>query len=299
VYTFTGSQKPGNVTVKVCEKLEPGWTQSFPGGDGCHTFTFPPTGFDSFFDLDFGNWYPVDVTACKARQNYSSTTTTPVAGWPVYLTIGGVQQEPVQYTGANGCYTWTGLTPGLVYDVHEGVKPGWLALGSVDFVFDKAMSGDSFSHTFVNQPLQGCTPGFWQGGNDFGTAGGKWLWNEDNDPDWGASGGAGTNPYKWDDSFCGFFGCSESGTMWYYVNPDMWSINNDFHKAARSLTAAYLNASWGMGYAYTTTELKAMWTYAYANGTLLALHTELDAANNAYYRSLDYGPYCPISAGGY
>jgi hypothetical protein len=44
-----------------------------------------------------------------------------------------------------------------------------------------------------------------------------------------------------------------------------------------------------MGYAYSTAELKTMWTAALGSGSLLALHTELDAANNARMG-------CPISA---
>jgi hypothetical protein len=295
VYTFTGGAKPVEVSLTVCEELQSGWTQSFPAGGACHHFKFNPTGFNSFFDLDFGNWWPVDVTACKDRQNHDGST-TPIAGWMVSLTKEG-EVVDTQPTGSNGCYTWYGLKPGFSYDVHEESKPGWKALGDVDYIWplEDAFSGASLSHTFVNQPLEGCTPGFWQGGNDFETAGGKWYWNEPNDPDWA---GFYDQPFNWYTSFCGFFGCSESGDMWYYINPDMWSVNDDFHKAARSLTAAYLNASWGIGYAYTQAELMAMWADAYANNTLLALHTELDAANNAYYREQP-PPYCPISASGY
>lgn len=89
--------------------------------------------------------------------------------------------------------------------------------------------------------------------------------------------------------------------MWYHINPDMWSVNDDFHKAARSLTAAYLNASWGMAYAYTTQELMDMWDAAVANPDdehvgFLALHTALDAANNYYNNPLGS---CPISASGW
>jgi hypothetical protein len=297
VYTFTGSQKPVDVSVTVCEELKDGWTQSYPDGDGCHSFTFTPTGFDSFFDIDFGNWRPVDVTACKVRDldGEPGGETVPVAGWEVSLTEEGTVTDTNQ-TGDDGCYTWSGLTPGIAYDVHEESRPGWEALDGVDFDFDKAKSGESFSHTFVNAVLEGCTPGFWQGGNDFGTAGGKWLWNEDNDPQWVDSGGAGYNPYIWTTGFCGFFGCTDGSDMWYYLNPELWSVNDDFHKAARSLVAAYLNASWGMNYAYTTVQLSQMWSAAVASGDFMSLHLELDAANNAYYRE-DGGPRCPISAG--
>jgi hypothetical protein len=155
------------------------------------------------------------------------------------------------------------------------------------------------THAWVNIPYQGCTPGFWQGGNDFGTAGGKWLWNEMPDPQWPLSGGQGTNPYMWTTPFNDKFS-GGSGDMWYYINPDLWGQgeNDDFHKAARSLVAAYLNASWGMNYPYDTSELMAMWADALANGKLLELHNKLDLANNAYYRN-GGGDYCPISASGY
>jgi hypothetical protein len=291
VYTFIGNTSPEQVDLEVCEVVKHGWYQSYPD-PVCYTLTFTPSGFDYFGGLDFGNYQKVSVEACKIDQ-YES----PVVGWPVALTeYGEIVDE--QVTGEDGCYVWEDLMPGIVYDVHEDMLPGWFPLGAVDYVFEKAVSGESYTHTFQNAYVEGCTPGFWQGGNDFGTAGGKWLWNEDNDPDWVASGGFGTNPYKWDDSFCDFFGCTEDGTMWYYVNPNLWSVNDDFHKAARSLTAAYLNASWGMGYPYSTTELLIMWTDAYNDGKLLTLHNELDAANNAYYRS-EPPDHCPISASGY
>jgi hypothetical protein len=290
-YVFNGGSQPGPVHLEICEVLKPGWTQSYPAGD-CYTLDFTPVAgtFDSIGNLDFGNWEPVSVTACKHRQNQDGST-TPIQGWLVSLTEEGnvVDTQP---TGADGCYTWSDLTPGISYDAHEEERDGWVALGPVDVVFGRAGSGDSFSHTFVNQPVEGCTPGFWQGGNGFETAGGKWYWNIDSDPDWA---GLYTQPFSWNTEFGAFFGASESGTMWYYINPDMWSVNNDFHKAARSLVAAYLNASWGIGYPYTTSELEAMWAAAYAGGTLLALHTELDAANNAYYRN-EPPARCPISA---
>jgi len=63
----------------------------------------------------------------------------------------------------------------------------------------------------------------------------------------------------------------------------------DAQKAARSLTAAYLNASWGMAYAYSTAELLEMWNGGAPVDGFLALHTMLDKANNAIGG-------CPISA---
>jgi hypothetical protein len=53
-----------------------------------------------------------------------------------------------------------------------------------------------------------------------------------------------------------------------------------------------------MTYAYSTSELVAMWNAAFISHDFLRLHTQLDAANNAMYR-VDGGPHCPISASGY
>ncbi len=302
LYTFAGKDKPQDVTLTVCEELKTGWTQSDPGGSGCYTLNFTPNGFDSFMDLNFANWYPVDVTACKVRDldGMEGGETVPVEGWTVKLTKEGVIID-TQLTETDGCYTWTGLTPGFSYDVHEAMKPGWGALGPEDWVFPAtdAYSGASLSYTFVNAPLQGYTPGFWQGGSDGGQAGGQWLWNEVNDPQWVASGGLGTNPYIWTTFFNSFF-APYAGLADF----DMMSLvgtgggSDDFQKAARSLVAAYLNSSWGMNYAYDTSDLLAMWAAAVASGDFLDLHIELDAANNAYYRT-DGGPHCPISASGY
>jgi hypothetical protein len=318
-YEFTGLM-PG-VQYAVCEVLKPGWTQTYPSADGYLDCLFVPIhgpiGYD--FELvsgevedgnDFGNFKNVDVTACKLKDidGYLATTDdqSPAPGWPVYLTITGVRQEPTQYTGPDGCYTWEDLGPlpaGGYYDVGEDPQPGWIALTDTYHEFESPpQSGASYSFTFVNTPTQGCTPGFWQGGSAGGQAGGRWLWDTNglfsdviSDPDWIASGGEGANPYNHDDDFCAFFGgCSTpSETMWHFVNPDMWEVNDDFHKAARSLTAAYLNASWGMAYAYTTAELEAMWADALANGTLLDLHHDLDDANNFFNNPLGS---CPISA---
>lgn len=300
-YSFNGGSQPIPFSLQICEVLQPGWTQSYPTSS-CYTESFTPVAgtFDSRENLDFGNWQPVDVTACKVRDmdGVEGGVTVPVVRWSVSLTKEGVVQD-TQATGENGCYTWTGLTPGFSYDVHEESKSGWEALGAVDYVFERGKSGESYSHTFVNAVLEGCTPGFWQGGSSGGQAGGQWLWNQVNDPDWVASEGIPYNPYIHTTAFCAEFGCGNSGDMWYYVNPSMWLVNDDFHKAARSLTAAYLNASWGMNYPYTTTELKAMWTTALAQGKLLDLHNLLDAANNSQANTNGDGQtehQCPISA---
>jgi hypothetical protein len=51
-------------------------------------------------------------------------------------------------------------------------------------------------------------------------------------------------------------------------------------KAARDLVAAYLNASFGMNYPYTISELVSMWDDAAGDDTMLHdLHLLLGAAN--------------------
>jgi hypothetical protein len=80
---------------------------------------------------------------------------------------------------------------------------------------------------------------------------------------------------------------------------------DDFQKAARSLVAAHLNASWGMNYPYTTTDLADFWADPVKDGSdaaFLALHTKLDAANNSQVDIDGDGTtehLCPISAGGW
>ncbi len=66
---------------------------------------------------------------------------------------------------------------------------------------------------------------------------------------------------------------------------------NDVRKAARNLVAAYLNASFGINYPFTTTQLIDMWDdvndqVGGGTGDFLGLHTTLSAANRLG---------CPIS----
>ena len=79
------------------------------------------------------------------------------------------------------------------------------------------------------------------------------------------------------------------------------SFPEDSKKAAGSLVAAYLNASWGMNYPYTTAQLSAMWADAVASGNFISLYLLLNAANNSAADTDGDGtlePQCPISASG-
>jgi hypothetical protein len=318
-YTFSGQDTPVAAELTVCEVLQSGWNQSAPDSV-CYDLTIEPSGAALVSDLNFGNWMPVDVTACKLRDiDHDGVGDEPVPGWEVSLTEYGVIVDTQVTEEDDGCYTWTDLTPGIEYDVHEGMRDGWVALGPADFVFPEAVSGQSYSHTFVNAILEGCTPGFWQGGPDKpdAKAGGALLWDGidfvpplDNpafppphvDQQWIDSGGATPpgNPYIHGTNFDGFFGGSYAGSLNMFELVDTGGGSENWRKAARSLVAAYLNASWGMFYPYTTAELEAMWTAAVGDdAALLQLHTDLDYANNAGYRGEEYGPRCPISAGGW
>lgn len=288
-FSFMDGHNPVDLNLTICEELQPGWIQSYPGDDGCHTVTLAATDLESISDLDFGTWQPVDVTACKARVNKGEKE--PQAGWVVSLSANG-SPDDLQVTDSKGCYTWSDLMPGVEYGIRLESSPEGRLPEPLDWVFPRAKSGESLIHTF-NTASEGCTPGFWQGGNAIGSAGGKWLWNTPQDLDWIIAGGQGWNPFDWTTPFNSYF------TPYAGLNGmDMLSLvdsgggSDDSQKAARDLVAAYLNASWGMNYPYTTDQLEEMWLLTVDSGNFLSLHDELDAANNAH----KVGGNCPIDA---
>jgi hypothetical protein len=132
-----------------------------------------------------------------------------------------------------------------------------------------------------HKPGQGCTPGFWQGGL------GVTLWNQTNDPDWAAHGGVGTNPFTTSTLFDSFFtpysgvqGSTAGKTMLDFVGTGGGS--KPAEKAARAVVAAYLNASFGLDYPFTTTQISTMWTNAVTTNTrdaFLSVFNTLGTAN--------------------
>jgi len=121
---------------------------------------------------------------------------------------------------------------------------------------------------------EGCTPGAWQGGN------GAFRWDEMPDPQWNPPNG---NPFYHETLFNAFFtpwGSLDGLTMYDLVSRG--GGRDDARKAARSLVAAYLNASHGdVDYPLTTAELEALWNDAVAGNTaFIDLHTNLDTLNN-------------------
>jgi energy-coupling factor transporter ATP-binding protein EcfA2 len=90
------------------------------------------------------------------------------------------------------------------------------------------------SEPWVNERLgEGCTPGFWQGGN------GSQLWNVSNDSDWTPSG---ENPFYHETDFNDVFDpdATFDAEMFDLVSTGGGESNE--RKAMRSLVAAYLNA---------------------------------------------------------
>ncbi len=159
-YTF--SVPPGSYTV--CEVQKAGWIQTIPAAGGCYNITLISQQVDD--NNHFGNFKMPTVTACKLSDADGKLATiddeAPVPNWPVYLSIDGVRQLPAQYTGSDGCFTWTDLLPGHSYDVEEDVLTGWAAVTPTTHDFGPATSGAAYSFTFVNTPNQGCTPGYWK-----------------------------------------------------------------------------------------------------------------------------------------
>ncbi len=128
----------------------------------------------------------------------------------------------------------------------------------------------------VGQCFAGCTPGFWQGGA------GAQLWNSVNDPQWAASGGAGTNPYSQSTLFNSFF--TPHPNLAGLTMLDMvgsGGTSDPARKAGRDVVAGYLNASFGINYPESASQLAAQWTAAVAGGdvALSALHDLLAPFN--------------------
>ena len=163
----------------------------------------------------------------------------------------------------------TAAPPDFVFDTN--VKPATLSLGGPDA---------TISEPFISHRLDdGCSPDFWQGSI------GSHLWNSADDPVFEPGGG---NPYSHDSLFNAIFmdmDVLDGLTMFDLVSSD--GGRSDVHRAARSLVAAYLNASHDeVFYAISTIELKQMWiaaVFAFDDGgtdaAFLELHTLLDANN--------------------
>jgi hypothetical protein len=128
----------------------------------------------------------------------------------------------------------------------------------------------------------GCTTGFWQGGL------GVTLWDEADDDDWGDAGGTGSNPFVTTDLFgAGIFLVPAApndflGTKTMLEIVGTGGTNNWARKAARDAIAAYLNASFGMGYPFSAATVQADWDAAALLNTTAAyqaFHAKYAPAN--------------------
>jgi hypothetical protein len=148
---------------------------------------------------------------------------------------------------------------------------------------------DSWTILFHIPCDEGCTPGFWQGGN------GSALWNQENDPHFVPKFG---NPFYHDTLFNDFF--SGSATYPELTDPELDGLtmlqavsgSGDYwpRKVARDVVAAYLNAAHAeINYPYGTTWIEDEWysaLYAFLESdgvdddALETLHGLLDTANN-------------------
>jgi hypothetical protein len=102
-----------------------------------------------------------------------------------------------------------------------------------------------------------------------------------NDPDWGASGGDGTNPFAhstlFETVFTPYPGITGQ-TMMKLVKGG--GASDPAQKAARNLVAAYLNVAYGLDLdGLTLLELRNMWTDATISGDFLSLHNYLGGLN--------------------
>ncbi len=276
------------------------------------------TSGQSFTGNDFGNYRNGSVSGVKYADANGSGTADPgelgLEGWPIHLfgTTGlGAAVHRHATTNASGQFSFTDLPPGL-YRLCEEQKPGFLqkfptmaTTGAIDcgalllavhdpvipsIGYEVPLSSGQAVGTgvdFLNQPNQGCTPGFWQGG--FGID----LWNTANDPQWGPpriTNGS-TNPFVQTTPFNSFFQPAfELAGMTMLDIVGTGGTEVEARKAARSLIAGYLNTTALSAYPFSQTQLVSMWNAANNAGNggstrlanLLTLHTQLDAANNLH-----------------
>jgi hypothetical protein len=139
-------------------------------------YAWTPTEFDcdpiasgGTCSYTFVNSEKVDVTACKVEDLdgdlATDTDRLPLTLWTVKLSVEG-EVVDTQLTGLDGCYTWEDLDPGVSYDVHEELLPGWYALTPTSKVWTAAdaTSGAELTYTFINSQEIGCTltQGYWK-----------------------------------------------------------------------------------------------------------------------------------------
>jgi hypothetical protein len=302
----------------ACEEQQAGWKQSLPNAStgelaDCTTqsgnanlakngYAFTMKGADQKGN-DFGNFRKGKKSGTKyddKNANGKRDDGEPgLEGWEIraYMDAdgdgildAGEALAASATTGADGAYLLS-LDPGK-YVVCEVLKATWFqsqpsndrcaanpALGKGGYAITVTSGSEEKGNDFGNfkPPTEGCTPGFWAGGV------GAEMWDQVNDPDWTANGAAGTNPFTHDTVFDTFFEIDSSLandlTMFDLVSTGGGPTL--VRRTARMLVAAYLNASAGLNFGFTTEQLKTMWI-AFVNGgeTDDSLFNALEEANN-------------------
>lgn len=149
-YSFTNLW-PSIYTLS--ETLLGGWTQTAAPTN--------PVTLDAGVNLtgqNFSNFENVSIKVCKVEdldgdKDRTTDDQTPVQDWSMTLYDNAVQVGVPQFTGGDGCYTWTDLGPGN-YSVTEESRLGWHNLNSTSHGFGVLQSGSGeHSWTFVNTKL--------------------------------------------------------------------------------------------------------------------------------------------------
>jgi hypothetical protein len=128
--TYSFTELEGGDYV-VCEVLPAEWTQTFPGGDGCHMVTVPTHGVESddAVDVDFGNYEKTYLISGKKFYDSKGLGAAAdflpggLAGWTI--TIGKLGETPSSMvTGADGAYEFE--VKAGTYEICEVLQAGYL-----------------------------------------------------------------------------------------------------------------------------------------------------------------------------
>ncbi|MHC4676644.1 MAG: MSCRAMM family protein [Planctomycetota bacterium] len=129
-YEFTGLSAPAVYTV--AEIMQPGWTQTLPGGDGTYTIITEPN--QVYADNNFGNTglQPGGINGTKFDDpngnGIRDAGEAGLGGWKIYIDLNENGEfdsfEPNTITDSNGDYEIPGLWPGT-YTVAEVQQCGW------------------------------------------------------------------------------------------------------------------------------------------------------------------------------
>lgn len=256
----------GTADIQIRDGNDLAWIGFAPPLDGTEpqTFNFAAAAVDRAADLSmfFGS-----VAIDDFRPN------------SIEVTVGGVTTIYSDLLGSNDGPQWD--TVNLTVNIPAGADSLTVQAFSRD---DNNTGANPASLSWIGAGLsvppppppggEGCTPGGWAGGNL------DYRWDELPDGDWNPPDG---NPFYHDTEFNDFFtpwGSLDGLTMYNLVRKGGGS--DPARKAARSLVAAYLNASHaGIDYPLTTAELEALWDSAVAGDiAFIDLHLQLDELNN-------------------